>query len=111
MPQHTTKKDANRVLKAVGLPPMKSQRGGARKKRPVRSRPPVYVMQHGDGFFGDVWKGIKTVGKGAVKGLGALGLKPSDVIGVIPDKRAQIGARGLKMIGLGHPKKRRTRRK
>lgn len=108
----TTKKDANKVLKAVGLPPLaKSQRGGARKKRPIRSRPPVYVLQQGDGFFGDIWTTLKKTGRGIKKGLDYLGVKPSDVVGMVPDKRAQLGAKGLKMIGLGKKKQTRRRRK
>jgi hypothetical protein len=112
----TTKADANRVLKSLGMPALKrAQAGAGRKKRPRRYKTMPYRGQRGDGFF-DV---LQSVGKTALRGLDAVGLKPSDVIkygGTLTGNR-RISQAGnlLGRVGYGHcgakPRARRRRRR
>ena len=60
--------------------------------------------QHGQGFFGDVWKGMKTVGK-FIKANKLV----SKGLGLIPHPHAQAASRAAAQLGLG--KRRRAPRK
>ncbi len=70
-----------------------------------RGRPKMKRVQDGDGFFGDLWEGIKDgvrLPYKAAKALSeAIGIKPSDLVA------HPVGKLGLKAIGLGKKRKRR----
>lgn len=54
-----------------------------------------YRLKRGKGFFGNIWKGLKSVYNIGKK------VKPSRFIGLIPDNRAKIAAGLLDIVGLG----------
>ena len=103
----TTKTDANRVLKKLGMPALKRAQTGGARRRPRRIR----RGQHGDGFFDTIGK----IGKTALRGLDSVGLKPSDVVkfaGNVSGNK-NIGRAGnlLGRVGYGHCGRRRRPRR
>ena len=68
-----------------------------------------YGGQNGDGFFGDLWSGVKTVGKG----LKSIGLAPSKLAGIATAPLAAINpalggvafatGEALRQAGYGNP--------
>ena len=64
--------------------------------------PMLAAGQRGTGFFGDLWSGIKNV---------ASKVKPSTVLSLVPDPRAQSAARVAGAVGLGRKKKRSGKKK
>ena len=77
----------------------KKQKGGAAIKS-NHLVVPVAMPMHGEGFFGDLWDGVKKVG-GFLKDSKIL----SGVASAIPHPYAQTAAPILKQIGLGKRKK------
>lgn len=79
------------------MPPKKK---AAKKTGPKKRKTPRKVLiinpQHGTGFFGDVWDGVKKVG-GFLKDSKIL----STVGSMIPHAGVQTGARFLGQLGLG----------
>ena len=70
--------------------------------------------QQGEGFFGDIWSGIKTVGKVAITPLKAFkdatGIAPSKLLILTGDPRAKAAGLALGMAGLGNPAVRKVRK-
>lgn len=88
---------------------MPAKKAGGRKrkvggaKRPS-ARSKMVLMQNGEGFFGDLWDGIKSVGKKIVSNV-----KPSQILSLIPHPGAQTVGRVAGAVGLG--KRRRAPRR
>ena len=80
----------------------KSQSGGKMLAHYQASNPYANV-QSGDGFFGDVWNGIKSVGK-FVRDNKLL----SRGLALIPDSRAKVAGGIAGQLGLGKHHKRKN---
>lgn len=93
----TTKKDANKILKRVGLPPL------------ARARPRRSGRMRGDGFFGDAFSAITAPARVGLRGLKSIGLAPSDLVGeFVPGRIGRLGSKILRKRGGG--RKKHTRR-
>ena len=81
----------------IQMPPKKAEKSKAKRKAPK--------MMQGEGFFGDLWSGVKKVGSFIKDNkLVSKGLK------LIPDSRVQAATRAAEAVGLGKRRRRRPRK-
>lgn len=82
--------------KSVSAGAGRKRAGPKRKRAPARRRaaPP---MMEGGAWYNDLWDGIKSVGSTIARNV-----KPSQVLGFIPDPRAQAASVAARTVGLGH---------
>ena len=90
------------------------------KRKPVRrvAKPKIVLVpvQRGSGLFGSLVRGIGSTARGSMNIMNQLGVKPSQVIGLIPHSAAKTTSGLLSQLGLGkrrvgRPRKRRTTRR
>lgn len=74
------------------------------KKKKKATKPKMFVVQGGKGWLGDAAKWLGRQAVNVVKNV-----KPSQVLGLLPDGRAQVASQVARTVGLG--KKRRIRRR
>ena len=65
---------------------------------PAKRKAPASRRMKGAGFFGDLWSGVKDLGKQVLT-------QPSRFAAMIPHPAAQAAARGLAAIGKGRKRK------
>ena len=71
-----------------------------------RVQPKVILVQRGNGLFDS----ILSVGKTGMDVMNQLGVKPSQVVGLIPHKAAKSASGILGQLGLGQRRRRRVGR-
>lgn len=71
--------------------------GPKRKRAPARRRAGPPPGMDGGAWYNDLWDGIKSVGSTIARNV-----KPSQVLGFIPDPRAQAASVAARTVGLGH---------
>jgi hypothetical protein len=94
--------------KKVAKKKPKVQRGGMMITPHYRQMGPYAGVQNGEGFFGDVWDGVKSVASQAGNFIKDNHLV-STALSMMPDPRAQAASRIASQFGVGEERHIRRR--